>query len=216
MKRIVSLIVLSLMNVSLFAQSAFGADPSELKNSNCMWSEMKRLDGDLDVVDFLDESVVGDWLNYDQSGYVLAGGKPFFLPQVPPEVITIIEKNGMYYARNLNGSAEIEIREFKGGDPDNAFSGSPFGKPGAGQAVVDLGRINLETGCDLSDLPLLIGTGRWAVPEGYMDITLFFVPTGDTNLHVVMDGQGHSDKGDFTVRRGYSMHRLELEPLTDD
>ena len=216
MKKSIFPIFISILQVSLFAPSAFGADPSEVKVPNCMWSEMKRVDSDLDIVDFLDSSVVGDWINYDQAGYVLAGGRPFFLPEVPPEVITILERNGKYYARNLSGSAEIEIRAFEGGEPDNAFTGSPFGKPGTGQAVVDLGRINLETGCDLSDLPLLIGTGKWSVPKGYMDVTLFFIPTGENDLHVVMDGEGHSDQGNFTVRRGYAMHRLEVLPLTDN
>lgn len=215
MKQTIFPIILSLMNVSLFTQSAFAADLSEVRSPNCMWSEMKRLDGDLNIVDFLDDSVVGDWINYDQAGYVLAGGKPFFFPEVPPEVITILERNGRYYARNLSGSAEIEIRAFEGGEPDNAFDGSPFGKPGTGQAVIDLGRISLESGCDLTDLPFLIGTGRWSVPEGYLDVTLFFVPTGENDLHVVMDGEGHTDQGNFTVRRGYAMHRLEVVPLTD-
>jgi len=213
MKHVIALIILSLMNVSLFAQGAFGSDPIKGINPNCKWSEMERLDSDLNIVDFLDQSVVGDWMNYDQAGYVLARGKPYFLPKVPPEIITILERNGKYYARNLNGTAEVELRDYKGESPGEAFNGSPFGKPGKGHAVVDLDRINFETGCDVSDLPLLIGTGQWTAPGGYMDVTLFFVPTGNNDLHVVMDGQGHTDKGDFIIRRGYSMHRLEVEPL---
>ena len=201
--------------IALFAQTGSDSAP------NCKWAAMKGITPDLSVNDFLDTSITGDWMNYTKSGVIIVPSKNFSypIPQVPPEVITILESNNRYYVRNMSGDAEIEIREFLGGEPawvfDGAAYGGPFGEAGKDGAVIDLGLIEFQSGCELADLPLLIGTGTWKSAKGHMDVELYLIPVGENDLHVVMEGTGHSAEGAFIVRRGYSMHRLEAEPLTE-
>ena len=211
---------LSLLPVALLAQTHAGGGSSGHNAPNCKWLAMKGISPDLSIADFLDDSLTGDWLNYDQAGVITIPGKMSIpIPKVPPEIITISERNGRYFARNLAGDAEIEIDAMIPEEQDWLLNTEPFRNPfgpiSGIDPVVDLDRIRFETGCDLTDLPLLRGTGQWTAPQGYMDVTLYFLPTSDNDLHVVMIGDLRTAEGAAEVRRGYSMHRLEVEPIGD-
>jgi len=181
---------------------------------------MQGITPDLNITDFLDDSITGDWMNYDQAGIITIPGKMTFrIPQVPPEVITISERNNRYFARNASGDAEIELSALIPEEQDWLLNTTPirnpFGPVDGSGPVVNPDKIRLESGCDLTDLPLLKGQGQWSAPDGYMDVTLYFMPTSDNDLHVVMIGIMHTDEGTAEIRRGYSMHRLEVVPLTE-
>lgn len=220
MKLSVLVVGLLLLPATLFAQTQAGSDPAGDKAPNCKWLAMQGITPDLNVTDFLDDSIIGDWMNYAQAGIITIPGKmTIAVPQVPPEIITISERNNRYFARNLSGDAEIELDALIPEEQDWLLNTeparNPFGPVDGTDPVVDPGKIRFESGCDLTDLPLLRGQGQWTAPGGYMDVTLYFVPTSNNDLHVVMIGEMHTAEGGAEVRRGYSMHRLEALPLTE-
>lgn len=205
MKHIILALVLTIFPASLFAQS-------EQATKNCKWPAMRGITPDLDIADFLGESIIGDWLNTDGKGFIATQGMVFPIPE-SAEVITIYEKNNGLYATNIHRSAIITLVE--AGTPNWSFDNNdPVGK--SETSVVDPDRIRFEVGCDVPDLPRLIGKGTWEAPKGDLQVTLYFIPITNDIMYVVMEGKGKGAGGKFYIRRGYKMKRMKVVPLTDN
>lgn len=181
---------------------------------NCAWNAYHAANPNKSVADFLEETIVGDWINAGGRGFLKGGGMVFPIAASPTEVIRVFRKGDRLFARNQRGNAQVEL--FLAGDPQWTFDDNdPLGDTAT--SVLSGSRIEQAAGCPITDLPRLLGKGKWVVPgQGFLDVTLFMIPVGPEQLNVLMEGTGVAAGTPVYIRRGYAMKSMRLVPLTDD